>query len=59
MTAGQWLIENGTNLNRSIRSLTRQELLGMAWAIIGKYNDLRAEREQLEAQRVPSETTAI
>ena len=49
--AAQWLTDCGINLSRPIRSLTRQELLGISWAAIGTYNDLRAERTQQLAGR--------
>jgi len=51
MAVGQWLTGSGINLSRPVRSLTRQELLGISWAAIGMYNDLRAERAQQPASR--------
>jgi hypothetical protein len=42
LAIGQWLTDGQINLNRPIRSLSRDELTGMAWAAIGAYNDLRA-----------------
>ena len=39
MAIGQWLTDSGLNLNRPIRSLTKEELLGIAWEAIGQYND--------------------
>jgi hypothetical protein len=51
MAIGQWLTDSGLNLNRPIRSLTKEEVLGIAWEAIGMYNDLRAERAQQLASR--------
>ena len=51
MAIGQWLTDSQINLNRPIRSLTRNELLGIGSAAIGMYNDLRAERGQQLASR--------
>jgi hypothetical protein len=51
---GQWLTDARINLNRPVRSLKQTELLGMAWAAVGAWNDLRAARlRQLEAAPDP------
>jgi len=52
MAIGEWLTDAQINLNRPIRSLRREQLLGMAWAVIGTYNDLRAQRAR-ELENVP------
>jgi len=48
---GQWLTDSGINLSWPIRSLTREGLLGISWAAVGMYIDLRAERAQQLASR--------
>jgi hypothetical protein len=55
---GQWLTEAQINLNRPIGSLKQNELLGMGWAAIGAWNDLRAKRlRELEAAPDPRQLT--
>jgi hypothetical protein len=54
LSVGQWLTDSEINLSRPIRSLKQTELLGLAWAAIGTWNDLRAARlRQLEAMPDP------
>jgi hypothetical protein len=55
---GQWLKDSQINLGRPIGSLKQNELLGMAWAAVGTYNDLRAARlRELEAAPDPRQLT--
>jgi hypothetical protein len=58
LAIGQWLTDAQINLGRPIRSLKKTELLGMAWAAIGTYNELRAARlHELEAAPDPRRST--
>jgi len=54
LSMGRWLTDAQTDLGRPIRSLKKEELLGMACAAIGTYHELRTERlRQLEAAPDP------
>jgi hypothetical protein len=58
LSVGQWLTDAQINLSRPIRSLKQRELLGMAWAAIGTYHELRTRRlRQLEAAPDPRRPT--
>jgi hypothetical protein len=46
LAIGIWLTDSGMNLDRPIRSLTSENLQGMAWAAVGAYVDHRASRGQ-------------
>jgi hypothetical protein len=52
MAVGQWLTDSGINLSRPIRSLAKEELLGISWAAVGTYNDLRVQRAR-ELENAP------
>jgi len=54
LAIGEWLTDSQMNLNRPIRSLTLDELNGMAWTAIGTYNDMLEQRaRQLKGRRDP------
>lgn len=56
MAIGRWLEDRG-KLDQPILSLTREELAGMAWAAVSRYQDLRcvqAEMPPLPAAPAPT-----
>ena len=58
LSIGEWLTDSQINLDRPVRSLKKGELLGMAWAAIGAWNDLRQARlRELEAAPDPRQPT--
>jgi hypothetical protein len=58
LSVGRWLTDAQVDLSRPIRSLKQRELLGMAWAAIAAYHELRARRlRQLEATPDPRRST--
>jgi hypothetical protein len=60
LAIGQWLTDAEIDLGRPIRSLKQTELLGMAWAAIGTWNDLKTARlRQLEAAPDPRQPTLL
>jgi hypothetical protein len=46
LAIGQWLTDAQINLERPIRSLSRDQLMGMGWAAVRTYVDLRLSKER-------------
>jgi hypothetical protein len=58
LAIGRWLTDAEINLSRPLRSLKRTELLGMGWAAIAAYHELRRQRlRQLERALDPRHPT--
>jgi hypothetical protein len=51
LAIGQWLTDGEVDLSRSVRSLTRHELIRMSWAAITTCQELRERRERELANR--------